>query len=183
MKLQFLFVGFFTSCHDPPPEHASRFRRLILKQHGLRQGSDFWGLIDEKFVKGEYPLPEFSKGILHANRKSWKAFELRGKDETFLSWAQSNRGQIIERCLHFRSNTPPSGRYRLSAISAIRKTLKTSKRYKIDGNCQRNTNTKPWPPYWLVTSLPALNAPIDRNWHSAIIDSQKNWMKLSNDAC
>jgi hypothetical protein len=36
---------------------------LCLKRRRLPQGSAFWGLIDEKFFKGNTPSPEISKGI------------------------------------------------------------------------------------------------------------------------
>jgi hypothetical protein len=57
-------------------------------------------------------------------------------------------------------------------FSAIRKALSASKRHKIDGKCQQNSNRKPWSLYRLVTTFPVSNAPSGRNLHSAIIDIQ-----------
>jgi hypothetical protein len=45
-------------------------------------------------------------------------------------------------------------------FSTIRKALITSKRYKIDGNCQQNTNRKPWSLYRLATSTSGLKRPL-----------------------
>jgi hypothetical protein len=95
---------------------------LCLKRRGLRQGSAFWGLIDEKFFQGEYPFPEFSEGILHANRKSRITFDRWEIDAKFQSRSIPNRGQGIDWWRHFRSSTPPSGRNRLSAIFGNKKS-------------------------------------------------------------
>jgi hypothetical protein len=49
---------------------------LCLKRRGLRQGSAFWGLINEKFVSGvSTPSLDFSEGILHANQRSQITFD------------------------------------------------------------------------------------------------------------
>jgi hypothetical protein len=42
---------------------------------------------------------------------------------------------------------------------AIRKALIASKRYMIDGKCEKNSKRKPWSLYRLVTSVPVSNAP------------------------
>jgi hypothetical protein len=44
---------------------------------------------------------------------------------------------------HLRSNTPLAAEIVFPPLSAIRKALITSKRYKIDGKCQQNTKRKP----------------------------------------
>jgi hypothetical protein len=98
-------------------DHWTDLHARYLKRRGLLQGSAFWGLIDEKnFSRGNIPSPKFSKGLLHANRKSRITFDRLKIIEKFQNRPIPNRGHAIERWLHFRSSTPPSGRNRLSAI-------------------------------------------------------------------
>jgi hypothetical protein len=56
----------------------------------------FGGLIDEKIFREISLFPNFSKGILHANRKSRITFERREIDENSKADSIPNRGQGIE---------------------------------------------------------------------------------------
>jgi hypothetical protein len=53
------------------PDHWTDLHARYLKRRGLLQGSAFWGSHRwKKFSRGNIPSPKFSRGILHANRKS-----------------------------------------------------------------------------------------------------------------
>jgi hypothetical protein len=66
----FLFASFFSLLGTSVLRNALvDFNAWYGKPHRLQQGSAFWGLINEKFFRGSTPSPEFSEGILHANRK------------------------------------------------------------------------------------------------------------------
>ena len=166
------FSFFFTSCHEPPPKRAGRFAKLMPQTTSFATrkcllGSHRW----KHFFRGSTPSPEFSKGILHANRKSRITFDRWEIDAKFQNRPIPNRGQAIERWLHFRSTTPLAAEIVFLPFSAITKARIPSKRSKIDGKCLQNTNRKPWSPYRLVTSLPVSNAPYSgRHRHSAMID-------------
>jgi hypothetical protein len=69
-------VLFFTSCHDPPPERAGRFAKLMPQTTSFATKEVPFGVSSmKKFFQGSTPSPEFSKGILHANRKSRITFD------------------------------------------------------------------------------------------------------------
>jgi hypothetical protein len=68
----FLFDRFFsTSCRDPPPERAGRISLLILQATSFATRKCLFGVSSmEKNFRRDTPSTNFSKGILHANRKS-----------------------------------------------------------------------------------------------------------------
>jgi hypothetical protein len=62
---------FFTSCHEPPAKRAGRFAKLMPQTTSFATRKCLLGVSSmKKFFQGSTLSPEFSKGILHANRKS-----------------------------------------------------------------------------------------------------------------
>jgi hypothetical protein len=115
-------------------------------------------LIDGKIFQGEYPSPEISRGIWHENRKSRIIFERREIGAKFkINLYQIRVKESIDDVTSGLAR-PLAAEIVFSPFSAIRKALITSKRYKIDGNCQQNTNRKLWSRWRLVTSIPVSNA-------------------------
>jgi hypothetical protein len=133
---------------------------LCLKRRRLPQGSAFWRSHRWKiFFRGSTPSPEFSKGILHANRKSRITFERWEIDAKFQNrpipnWVKESIGDVTSGLAR-----PLAAEIVFLPFSAITKALIASKRYKIDGKCQQNTNRKPWSLYQQVNSFPVSNAP------------------------
>jgi hypothetical protein len=118
----------------------------------------FGGLIDEKNFAGKYPFPKIFKG--HFTCKSKKSNNFRQVKEnrkipkqTYTMSGSRNRTVTTSGLAR-----PIAAEIVFLPFSAI-KALITSKRYKMDDKCLRNTNRKPCSLYRLVTSLPVSKAP------------------------
>jgi hypothetical protein len=70
----------------------------------------------KKFFTGEYPFPKIFKGHFTCKSKKSNNFGQVKDNRKIPKPTYTKSGQTIERWLHFRSSTPPSGRNRLSAI-------------------------------------------------------------------
>jgi hypothetical protein len=94
----------------------------------------FEGLIDEKIVsRGNIPSPKFSKGILHANRKSNNFGHVKDnrkilKTDLCQIGVKHSNGDFTSGLAR-----PLAAEIVFLPFSAITKALITSKRYKIDG--------------------------------------------------
>jgi hypothetical protein len=113
----------------------------------------------KKFFIGNIPSQKFSKGILHANRKSKITFE--GKRKSKNSKADLYYIGVKESNCDFTSGLtrPLETEIVFLRFSAITKAQITSKGYKMNGKCLQNTTRKAWSRCRMVTSLPVSNAP------------------------
>jgi hypothetical protein len=69
------FFFFFTSCHDPPPERAGRFAKLMPQTTSFATRKCLLGVSSMKnFFMGEYPFPRIFRGHFACKSKKSNNF-------------------------------------------------------------------------------------------------------------